>query len=453
MQIPSIKRKKKISSKPEAILLAHFAIVILLGWSLLSLPWSTIPGKVSVLDALFTSTSATCVTGLTSVDTAKDFTRFGQFIIICLIQIGGLGLMTFSAIIFRIARKRISYSSQVIIEDTFFQDSIADQFKSIFKKIVLLTAFFEISGAMIIFFFLPTGEFGFNRAFSSIFHSISAFCNAGFSVYSENLVYIRSSKVVLITIMLLIISGGIGYSVLTETWNRITSEKYRKMRVNWSLHSRIVIRMTILLIIVGAIILFALGLTSEEKTFGDRLMGASFQSVTARTAGFNTINIASLGNASLFILIILMFIGGSPGGTAGGIKTSTTAIIWAVIISGIKKKDNVTVMERRVPLEVVQRAVVVVALSLLLNIIGVLILSVTEKNSGHQFLELLFEQISAFGTVGLSANVTPTLSAIGKIWIIITMYVGRVGPLSIALWFTEPERVKIKYPYERIMIG
>ena len=453
MRIPKIKRKKKISVKPEAILLAHFAIVILIGWFLLMLPWSRIPGKVPALDALFTSTSATCVTGLVTVDTAKDFTRLGQFFIVCLIQIGGLGLMTFSAIIFRIARRRISYSSQIVIEDAFFQDNIADQFKSIFKKIVLITAFFEISGALIIFFFLPTGEVGFDRAFSSAFHSISAFCNAGFSVYSENIIYIRSSKIVLITIMLLIISGGIGYSVLTETWNRMTSKKYRKMRVNWSLHSRIVIRMTLLLLVGGTVLLFALGLTSEEKTIGDQIMGASFQSVTARTAGFNSINIAGLSSASLFILIILMFIGGSPGGTAGGIKTSTAAIIWAVVISGIKKKDNVAMLERRIPLEVVQRAVVVVALSLLLNILGVFILSITEKNSGHSFLQLLFEQISAFGTVGLSANVTPTLTSIGKIWIILTMYVGRVGPLSIALWFTEPERVKIRYPYERIMIG
>jgi trk system potassium uptake protein TrkH len=210
MQLPNLKRKKRISAKPEAILLAHFAIVILIGWFLLILPWSRIPGKVPALDALFTSASATCVTGLVTVDTAKDFTKLGQFFILCLIQIGGLGLMTFSAIIFRIARHRISYSSQIVIEDAFFQDNIADQFKSIFKKIVLLTAFFEISGALILFLFLPTSEIGFNRAFSAVFHSISAFCNAGFSVYSENLVYIRSSKIVLITLMLLIISGGIG---------------------------------------------------------------------------------------------------------------------------------------------------------------------------------------------------------------------------------------------------
>lgn len=453
MDLPKQKFRKKTAVRPEAVLLAHFAIVIIIGWLLLMIPFSHVPGKVSSLDALFTSTSATCVTGLVTVDTAKDYTRIGQFIILCLIQIGGLGLMTFSAIIFRVARRRISYSSQIVIEDAFFQDSIADQFKSIFKKIVLLTAFFEISGALILFFFLPTAETGFNRAFSSVFHSISAFCNAGFSLYSENLVFIRSSRIVLTTIMLLIISGGIGYSVLTEAWNRMTSEKFRNMRVNWSLHSRIVLRMTLLLIIGGTILLFAMGLTSEEKTFGDKIFGASFQSVTARTAGFNSINIAAMNDSSLFVLILLMFVGGSPGGTAGGIKTSTAAVIWAVIIAGIKKKSDPVLLERRIPPEVVNRAVVVVALSLLLNIVGVIILSLSEQHNGHSFIQLLFEQISAFGTVGLSANVTPTLTAIGKIWIILTMYIGRVGPLSIALWFTEPERVNIKYPYERIMIG
>jgi trk system potassium uptake protein TrkH len=447
------KLDKRISSKPEALLLAHFALVILIGWMLLMLPWSSIPGKVTTLDALFTSTSAVCVTGLITVDTATVYTRTGQFIIVCLIQIGGLGLMTFSALIFRLARRRISYSSQIIIEDTFFQDSVAVQFKTLFKQIVLLTAFFETIGALSLFLFLPTYEHGFRRAFSAVFHSVSAFCNAGFSIYTENLVYVRSSRVVLTTIMLLIICGGIGYSVLTETWNRTTNKKYRQLRVNWSLHSRVVIRTTLLLIFGGALVLFILGFTQDENTLGENVYASFFQSVTARTAGFNSVNIGGLGNASLVVIIFLMFIGGSPGGTAGGIKTSTAAVIYAVIISGIRKKENVSMLERRIPPEVIQRAVVVITLSILLNVLGVFILSISERGTGNSFIQLLFEQISAFGTVGLSAGVTPTLSSLGKIWIILTMYIGRVGPLTVALWFTEPERVKIKYPYERIMIG
>jgi trk system potassium uptake protein TrkH len=444
---------RRMSSKPEALLLANFALVILIGWVLLMLPWSSIPGKVSTIDALFTSTSAVCVTGLITVDTAAAYTRIGQFFILCLIQIGGLGWMTFSALIFRLARRRISYSSQVIIEDTFFQDSIAVKFKTLFKQIVFLTAFFETAGALGLFFFLPAHEQGFQRAFSAVFHSVSAFCNAGFSIYSKNLAYVRNSRAVLITIMLLIICGGIGYSVLTETWNRATNKKYRQLHVNWSLHSRVVIRTTLLLIFGGALVLFILGFTQEGNKLSENIYTSFFHSVTARTAGFNTINIGGLGNAALVLIIFLMFIGGSPGGTAGGIKTSTAAVIYAVIISGVRKKENASMLERRIPPEVIQRAVVVITLSVLLNVLGAFILSISEKGAGNSFIQLLFEQISAFGTVGLSTGVTPTLSALGKIWIILTMFIGRVGPLTVALWFTEPERVKIKYPYERIMIG
>lgn len=443
----------RISNKPETLLITNFAIVILIGWVLLMLPWSSVPGKVSSINAFFTSTSAVCVTGLITVDTATAYTHFGQFIIICLIQIGGLGWMTFSALIFRLVRRRISYSSQVIIEDTFFQENIAVQFKILFKQIVLMTAFFEISGAIALYLFLPTHELGFQRAFSAVFHSISAFCNAGFSIYTENLAYVRSSRAVLIVVMFLIIFGGLGYSVLTEAWNRVTNKKYRMMRVNWSLHSRVVIRTTILLILAGALILFFLGFTGNEKTLSDNIYSSVFQSVTARTAGFNTVNIGALSSASLILIIFLMFIGGSPGGTAGGIKTSTAAVLYAVIISGIKKKEDVNMLERRIPPEVIQRAVVVITLSAMLNILGVFILSISEKSSGNSFINLLFEQISAFGTVGLSAGITPTLSVFGKIWVMLTMFIGRVGTLTVALWFTEPERVKIKYPRERIMIG
>jgi trk system potassium uptake protein TrkH len=447
------KIKGRYFSQPEAVLLSNFATVILVGWFLLTLPISHYPGKVSSIDALFTSGSAVCVTGLVVVDTPTAFTLFGQIVIVCLIQVGGLGLMTFAALIFRIMRTRITNKSRMILEDTFFQDNFASEFLKLFKQILLITFFIELTGIICLFFFIRNDANVFHRFFSSIFHTVSAYCNAGFSIYSDNLVATKNNWPFMITIMSLIVLGGIGYSTLIELYNRATHSKDIKERIRWTLNTRVVLRMTAALIIFGALFILLFGLTEEEKTISEKAMGSLFQSVTARTAGFNSINIGKMPDSSLIIIMVLMFIGGSPGGTAGGIKTTTTVVLFANIIAGVKRRSEVNIFGRRIPNEVLQRAVVLVSLAALWNLIGAIILSISEQNGSYGLIDLLFEQLSAFGTVGLSTGVTPTLTNIGKLWIILTMYIGRVGPLTVALWFAESDRSQIRYPKERLMIG
>ena len=445
--------QSSVAKKPEALLLGNFALLIIIGFILLMLPISRVPGRVGVLDAAFTSVSSVCVTGLITVDTGTAYTVFGQLVILCLIQLGGLGLMTFAALIFRFTRTRLSYQSRTALEGVFFQERLASQFKNVFKQIFLITAVIESAGIVAMYIFMPSTETGMHRFFTSVFHTISAFCNAGFSLYSTSLRLLRENTVLILIFIILIILGGLGYSVLIEIVHRSAKKKFNVERVTWTLNTKVVLITTCILLVVGFLLLFILGLTGDEGTVGERAMGAVFQSVTARTAGFNTVDIGNLHNPSLVVLMLLMFIGGSPGSTAGGIKTTTIAVLMAHIITGIKKTDDVNVMERRIPYEVVRRAIVVIALAIFWNGLGVLILSITEDPGGTPLVELMFEQFSAFATVGLSTGVTPTLSALGKVWIILSMYIGRLGPLTVALWFVKTREIGIRYPEERLMIG
>lgn len=289
-----------------------------------------------------------------------------------------------------------------------------------------------------------------------MFHSISAFCNAGFSVYSQNAVAVRDSNLILFTLMALIVLGGLGYTVLIE----VVGRAWRRLRRNaegpvvWSLHSRVVLKVSGLLILGGALILVCTGLGSTEDHLGRRAIHALFQSVSARTAGFNTVDIAALPVPSLLILIALMFVGGSPGSCAGGIKTTTAAVWTARIRARLTGRQEVTLGRRRVAPEMVRRAALVLSVATLWNLAGIFLLTCTEGGrAGVRLEQLIFEQISAFGTVGLSANLTPTLSLGGKLWIILTMFVGRIGPLTLAYAIFPTPRSLYQYPTERIMIG
>lgn len=442
---------------PQTLLIGGFAAVIFLGTGLLLLPWSQTRGEVSVVDALFTATSAVCVTGLIVVDTGSAFTRFGQLVILALIQIGGLGIMTFAALAYLMLGRRLSLASQAALHDAFFQRDLGVEFKKRFRQILLLTFSVELAGMLLIFLALLWRQTPVGTAwFSALFHAVSAFCNAGFSIYKDNLLGLRSCPMVMATVMSLIVLGGLGHMVLLELWQARQALRRKPLAGfrSFSTHSRVVLRTTFGLIIIGWLGLLVLGLTPGENTWGLKLSTALFQSITARTAGFNTVEIGVLPLASLLLLVLLMFIGGSPGSCAGGVKTTTLAISLAEFRAKLKGEDQVVLLDRRVPKPILDRTLVLIRLSVLWNLLGVLLLLATETGRpGVGFHDVLFEQISAFGTVGLSTGVTDKLTVAGRLWLTATMFVGRLGPLTIALGLLPTSHLHVKYPEGRIMIG
>jgi trk system potassium uptake protein TrkH len=443
---------------PQTLLIGGFAGVILVGAILLLLPWSQTRGEVGFVDALFTSTSAVCVTGLVVVDTGSAYTLFGQLVIAALIQIGGLGIMTFAALAYLMLGRRLSLASQAALHDAFFQRDLGIEFKKTFLQILLITASIELVGLILIFLALLWRQVPVAEAlFSSFFHAISAFCNAGFSIYEDNLVGLRGSPVIVGTVMALIVLGGVGHMVLSELFHH---GKNRLGRAEpdgpqyLSTHTRVVLRTTLALIVIGWLGLLVLGLTAAEDTWGMKLSGALFQSITARTAGFNTVDIGLVPMSSLLLLILLMFIGGSPGSCAGGVKTTALAISLAEFRAKLKGEDQVILLDRRVPKPILDRTLVLIRMSVLWNLLGVLLLLATETGrQGVGFQDVLFEQISAFGTVGLSTGLTTKLTMFGRLWITLTMFVGRLGPLTIALGVLPAIPTHVKYPESRIMIG
>ncbi|MFH0959817.1 MAG: TrkH family potassium uptake protein [Pseudomonadota bacterium] len=443
-------------STPETMLLGGFAFAILIGAILLTTPWAAHPGRVNFVDALFTATSAVCVTGLIVVDTGADFTFWGQVIILVLIQLGGLGIMTFAALAFQMLGRRMSLQSQAVLQETLFQKDLGSQFHQAFRTIIVLTLVIEGLGIIFLVFFLSQSMDPAQAFFSAIFHSVSAFCNAGFSLSNDNLMGLRDNHGVLFVIMTLIILGGLGFSVLHEIWSNLRSSsiglRAAKSRA-FSLHSRVVLWVSTVLVVGGTFFLIAFGLTPDENSWSEKILGGLFQSVTSRTAGFNSVDIGKLPSASLFILIILMFIGGSPGSCAGGVKTSSVAIYLARLVAGLRGKSDVQLGDRRLPHELVSKTDLLMALALFWNIIGVLILLTTESRLQLDSLSLIFEQVSAFGTVGLSTGLTPNLSVYGKLWLVCTMFVGRLGPLSVAFFMVPKTTVRVKYPQGTVMIG
>lgn len=447
----------RVLYRPEVLLVGTFAALILIGTILLSLPVAHAQPGVTVLDAFFTATSAVCVTGLIVVDTATAYSRFGQAVILVLIQLGGLGVMTFAAVAVQLLGRRVSFGSQAALMDVFFQGELRGNLRAAVQRIVLLTLVLEALGMAVLWYGISS--VGAGGWFEALFLSVSAYCNAGFSVYTDNLVALSQSLVVVWAIMFLIVAGGMGYAVLLEILRRVTRtfRRIRQTPVGWTLNSRIVIGMSAMLIVGGAVLLLATGVNPGDAAHSlpRQVIDALFQSVTARTAGFNTVDIAQLPVPSLMILIPLMFIGGSPGSCAGGIKT-TSAAVWAGgVFARLSGQEDVTLIDRRVPEDIVRRARLVVALSALWNGIGVFLLAIIE-GVGPEFhlQDLIFEQVSAFCTVGLSTGVTPTLSTVGRLWIIATMFAGRLGPLTVALVVIRPQgRSRFEYTRERVMIG
>jgi trk system potassium uptake protein len=445
----------RLLGRPESFVAGTFAGLILAGAALLSLPISHAPSRVGPLDALFTSTSAVCVTGLTTVSTPGDFNRFGQTVILALIQCGGLGIMTFAALIMQISGHKISFRSQVALQDAFYQKNAAVEFRRSLAWIVLLTLTCEGLGTLVLFWAHPEGIADGEAAFTAVFHSISAFCNAGFSTFNRNLVAVDGNFGFLATVAVLVVLGGLGHTVLLEIVRR-ASRRCRKLPnpVVWTLNTRVVLRTTLILLLGGAALLLVLGLPPGETRWSARAGHAFFQSVSARTAGFNTVDLGRAPVPSLLWLVFLMFVGGSPGSCAGGIKTTSLAIWVARLRARLRYREDVTIGGRRIPVDLVRRVGLLVGTAALFNLLGVTILSITEMTRpGVRLEHILFEQISAFGTVGLSTGITPSLTAIGKLWIILTMYVGRLGPLTVALVVMDRKPSEVRLAEERLMIG
>lgn len=445
---------QRIFTRPERLFVGTFAGMVLAGTILLALPFAQTK-PVSLLDAFFTSTSAVCVTGLTTVETVDAYSRFGQTVILVLIQLGGLGLMTFGAIAAEVLRLPVSFRSQAMLRSTFFQEDGGGDFARSLRRILLMTLLLEAVGAFLLYQALQEGETPPGSVFEAAFLSISAFCNAGFSVYRGSAIQLRDSTLAIWTIMALIALGGLGYPVLFEAvsrgWMRL---RRRRPPVHWTLHARIVLMTSGGLILGGALALTLLGLNEPQLPWVDYFEHSLFQSVTARTAGFNTVDIGRLPLTSVLVLIPLMFIGGSPGSAAGGVKTTVATVWLARLWARLRGQEGVVLLGRRIPQDLVRRAALVIAAAGVWNIIGVMLLVMTESRvDPHRFEVILFEQISAFATVGLSMGITPELTVGGKLWIILSMFVGRVGPLTAAFVIVTQPRPLHDYPVERVMVG
>lgn len=450
-----LRRRVKFFSGPPRLLVGSFAGLILSGTFLLMLPQSTVTSRLGFIDALFTATSATCVTGLVVVDTGTAFTHFGQLVILGMIQLGGLGIMTFSTFFLYLLGGRISLGSRELLQETISQGPFQN-LKSLLKTVVLTTIIVEAAGA-----FILTARFLFdmplNRAiYHGIFHSISAFCNAGFSLCSDSFILYKSDPVINFTLALLIILGGLGFIVIFEL------RRFQKNRsYGLSLHSRLVLLTTAFLILSGAFLFLLLESKNavENLPWDTKILTSFFQSITARTAGFNTLDIGSLTNPTLFILIMFMFIGASPGSCGGGIKTTTFAILVSLFKNRFYNQDDVSLMNRRIPSAVISKVISVTFFSIILIALFTILLLISElaglshQDSRGMFLELLFEVTSAFGTVGLSTGLTPDLSAEGRLIITLMMFIGRLSPLTIAMAVGNMKKKRFKYAQENIMIG
>ena len=451
-------KKRKFRLSTTQIILLSFLITILVGSMLLALPISTKSREaVPYLDALFMATTSTCVTGLVTLPTVSTWSVFGQVVILILIQIGGLGIITIMSGLMLLLNQKMGISDRLLIQDAFNLNTMSGLVKFV-KNVLLGTLMIEGIGALLyMIVFVP--EFGAAGIWISIFNSVSAFCNAGIDIVAENSLcnYATNPLVNLVTSTLIIL-GGIGYIVWWDVIRVIRSRSQKNHRIfrYLTLHSKIAITITAGLILGGACLIFifeyANSLTIGDMSLFDKIQVSLFQSVTTRTAGFATIPQENLTNASATVSIILMLIGGSPVGTAGGMKTVTLAVLICSALATIKNKNNATIFGRRISEDSVKKAVAVAVTFLIICCTSTVLLMATNTTTA---LDAVYETVSATATVGLSRNLTATLNAFGKFIIIVTMYFGRVGPISLAVALGSKNKSQnvISEPTEDISIG
>ena len=458
---------------PTQTLIASFVVLIVSGAGLLMLPRASASGEsMSFVDALFTATSATCVTGLIVKDTGSEFSLMGQVVILALIQLGGLGIVVFGAVLALLLGQAFSVRESVAMQDLLSTRTLS-RIGNMIAFIFIVTILIEAVGTVCLYYMwddVPGWSGAHNKWFCSIFHSISAFCNAGFSLFGKSFIRYNRCWQIYIVICPLIILGGLGFSVLYDIVNvaadrvkRFFKKRFFK-RYRFSmeapkreqLQTKIVLFVSTCLIVLGmlAILVFeryAGGSSPRQKT---GLLDAFFQSVTARTAGFNTVDISSMSAPGKLILILLMFVGGSPGSTAGGIKTVTLAVVIMTVVAALRKRGEVEMFRRAVRVVVVGRAITVTMIFILVLFTAALALSITENTKGFTLMEIMFESGSALGTVGLTTGITRSLTAAGKMIIIATMLIGRLGPLTLLAALTfNLKPVQYNYPEEAIIVG
>ena len=458
---------------PTQTLIASFLVLIISGASLLMLPRASTGENLNFVDALFTATSATCVTGLIVKDTGRDFSLMGQVVILTLIQLGGLGIVIFGAVFALLLGQAFSLRESAAMQDLLSARTLS-QIGNMIAFIFIGTVFIEAIGAVSLFGMwndIPGRITDIHQKwFYSIFHSVSAFCNAGFSLFNKSFIEYNRSWQVYLVVCPLIILGGLGFSVLYDLVNiaadrvkrffkKLFYKQYRlsmEMPKRLRLQTKIVLSVSTCLILLGmlAILLFERYAGQGNPTEHSNILDALFQSITARTAGFNTVDVSAMSASSKFVLILLMFIGGSPGSTAGGIKTVTLAVVIMTAVAALRKRQEVEMFKRSVRIVVVGRAITVTFLFAVVLFVGGLALSITENSNGFTMSDIMFEAGSALGTVGLSTGITPSLTTVGKLIIIATMLIGRLGPLTLlaALTFNiKPARYN--YPDEAVIVG
>lgn len=458
-----MKLKSTKINAPKIVAIS-FLSAIIVGTILLSLPFATkTPGCMPIIDALFTATSAICVTGLIVVDTGTYFTHFGQLVILMLIQIGGLGIMTLSTFFLVLLGKRLQMKDIFVIEGTLGKEMVHGV-KGLVKYILIVTFAFEFIGAAVLCWRLVTyADYPVLKAvYHSLFHSVSAFCNAGFSLYSDSLTRFRDDWVIMAVMGVLIVFGGLGFLVLL---NLNTYKFWRKDKLSGGrlkFQTKIVLTITVILLLLGLFSILALewNKSLDGLTTNGKIIGATFHAVTPRTAGFNVLPVANMSLATLCLMLFLMFIGASPGSTGGGIKTSTFMVLFANAKSIIRGEHEVNLFNRTIPKRIIQEATSIIGISITLVFIFAMGLLVSEgykwglATTKSGFIKILFETVSAFSNVGLSTGITSSLSSVGKLIIIVTMFIGRISPLMMALIVgRRAEVAAIGYPMETVMVG
>jgi len=441
---------------PTRIFVLSFAAVIMTGGILLWFPFSATQGHLRFVDALFTSNSAVCVTGLVVIDVGKDLSTLGQVITIFLFQIGGLGIITFSTVFFVLMGRGISFKGREIVQSTFLHTPRRD-FIVIAKSVLWFTLITESIGTLFLFIRFSRDFSPGTALYHAVYNAISAFNNCGYSLFSDNLMGYQGDLIVNLTVMGLIVHGGIGFIVQYEvvSWLKGAQKKL-------SAHTKIVIITTTILILSGAFLFyfFERNHIIKDVPVLNKILASFFQSVTPRTAGFNTVDIGALTNATILLLLILMFIGASPGSTGGGVKTSSAALLVLLLWNRLKGNEDVNIFNRTIPKEIVSRAIsIIFASAFSVGIITSVLLiagggSLSPLESRHYFVEYLFDTVSAFGTVGLSMGVTPKLNDLQKYALILMMFAGRVGPLTLAFSLSRSGGKKgITYAEEGVMVG
>jgi trk system potassium uptake protein TrkH len=441
---------------PNRLFVASFAAVILTGGILLWFPFSATQGHLTFVDALFSSTSAVCVTGLVVIDIGKDLTTLGQVITIFLFQIGGLGIITFSTVFFVLMGRGMSFKGREIVQSTFLHTPRRD-FMVIAKAVLWFTFVTELIGTLFLFIRFWQDYPAGTALYHAVYNAISAFNNCGYSLFSDNLIGYQGDLIVNFTIMGLIVHGGIGFIVQYEILSWLRGKQKRL-----SVHTKIVLITTAVLIISGALFfyIFERNHIIKDLPVLNKFLVSLFQSVTPRTAGFNTVDIGILTNATLLLMIVLMFIGASPGSTGGGVKTTSATLLMMLMWNRVKGNMEVNIFNRTIPREIVSRSVsIIFASAFSVAIIWAVLLIAGEwhlpplETRGH-FVEYLFDTVSAFGTVGLSMGVTPKLNDLQKLALILMMFVGRVGPLTLAFSLSrEAGKKSLSYAEEGVMVG